>query len=71
MHSEGLYAVLSSTENSGIVHTNCTVASFFVILLICFFPWTIAGLVSVNFGFVHNIAYFQNISLVTLKTKIF
>lgn len=25
MHSEGLYAVLSSTENSGIVHANCTV----------------------------------------------
>lgn len=33
-----------------------------------FSPWTIAGFVSVNFGYVHNTAYFKDISLITLKT---
>lgn len=38
IHSEAIYAVLRiNTDNSDIVHTNCTMASFFVMLLICFF----------------------------------
>lgn len=65
-----LYAVLRiNADYSDAIHTNCTIASFFIMLcFVTFSPWTIAGFVSVNFGYVHNSAYFKDISLITLKT---
>jgi len=69
IYSEATYGALRiNTGNCDTVHTNCTVASFFVMFCCVFFPWTIASFVSVIFCYVCDTAYFKNISLITLKT---
>lgn len=64
-----LCAVLRiNADYSDATYTNCTIASFFIMLCFVMFPpWTIAGFVSVNFGYVHNTACFKDVSLITLK----